>query len=91
MSQKTKTLVGPNGIRIELDKDQVFKDDPGQGTPAMVRLNRGRHKPEGCSTYTCASNEGEIDAGSDGFVKLNEAQCLWLNQQEDAIGKFLGW
>jgi len=31
-----QTLKGPEGLIIKLDSDQIFPDDPGQGTPAMV-------------------------------------------------------
>lgn len=39
-----ETLHGPGGVRLELDKTQVFPDDPGQGTPAMV------YYKDGCAT-----------------------------------------
>lgn len=31
-----KTLRGPRGLLVELDQTQVIRDDPGQGTPAIV-------------------------------------------------------
>lgn len=73
-----QTLIGPNGLRLELDSAEIFPDDPGQGTPAMVYL-RGES-----ATYWCALNEGEVDR-----EVMNSSQQAWLEQQEDAVAEFL--
>ena len=77
-----KTLNGPGGIRIVLDKAEVIPDDPGQGTPAMVYLL------DKSATYWCASGEGEV-TGNRGTRQLTPEQCKWLNDQEDAVTEFL--
>jgi hypothetical protein len=53
-----KTLTGPEGIRLELDSAEIFPDDPGQGTPAMVYL--GNHS----ATYWWATGEGSLYSNS---------------------------
>lgn len=77
-----KTLTGPRGIRIELDRSQVFPDDPGQGTPALV------HYKGGVATYWCACDEGEVDNNSR-YIKLPQDVLDWLHEQDDEITNFL--
>lgn len=48
-----KTVNGPNGVVLVLDRDKVVLDDPGADTPAMVYYKRGS------ATYWCACGEGE--------------------------------
>jgi hypothetical protein len=78
-----KTLTGPQGLRIVLDSDQIFPDDPGNGTPAMVHV-----EGKGDATYWFAQGEG-IVYGRDGDVPLTATQSNWLNAQEDAVAAFL--
>jgi len=73
-----QTLIGPNGLRLVLDSAEIFPDDPGQGTPAMVYL-RGES-----ATYWCALNEGEVDRQA-----TNASQQAWLEAQEDTVSAFL--
>ena len=68
-----ETLLGPGGIKIELDSREIYPDDPGNGTPAMVVLRNG-----GCATYWCAQGEGEVIKGND-VIELSHAQKEWLN------------
>lgn len=76
---KTKMKLRGPGLVIELDAEQIFPDDPGQGTPALVVLPSGD-----TATFNCASSEGECDG-----TQLTPAQCAWLNQQEDAVDSFI--
>lgn len=80
----TKTLSGPQGIRIELDSAQIFPDDPGQGTPAMVHLGR-----ESC-TFQWACGEGYMysDHG-DEEKPFTSAQMAWLEAQADTVSDFI--
>lgn len=83
MKTTKKTLRGPGGIRVELDKNRVVKDDPGADTPAMVYLGK-------CSaTYWCASSEGELLGHLTGYETLTEAQKEWLDKIEDEVNYFL--
>jgi hypothetical protein len=77
-----KTLTGPQGVRIELDSAQIFPDDPGQGTPAMVYVG-----PES-GTFWCAIDTGELICGATEY-QLSAAQLNWLRTQEDAVGEFM--
>ncbi len=75
---QTRILQGPGGLRVELDRSQVFPDDPGNGTPAMCYLGRDS------ATYWCARDVGEID-----YQQLTDAQCKWLHDIDDEINEFL--
>lgn len=77
---QTKTLHGPGGIRIELDRGEIFPDDPGAGTPAMVYL-REHH-----ATYGCALDTGELSLGD---VRLSGAQLKWLESVIDDVNDFI--
>lgn len=79
---KKKVLWGPKNIQIQLDQSEVFPNDPGKGTPALVILHKGRDTYT--ATYWCAVSEGEVDGYS-----LPQNQLNWLNEQEDEIEKFL--
>ncbi len=81
----TKTIKGPNGLRIELDKGQVCPDDPGSGTPAMVYKD-GREEASG--SYWRVQGEGTLDVRR-GEITLTEPQLEWINSQEDAVNDFL--
>ena len=74
----TKTLTGPNGIRIVLDSRQVFPDDPGAGTPALVHVGKNT------ATYWCALDTKEVD-----YHDLDNAQYRWLYNQFDAVSDFV--
>lgn len=88
MDENKQTLNGPNGVKILLDKKQVFKDDPGNGTPAIVSKTVKGH--EYTATYNCACGTGELD-GRGGGISLTANELEWLNAQEDKIGDFLKW
>jgi hypothetical protein len=76
----TRTEFGPNGIRLELDHTQIFPDDPGNGTPALVI------KGEYTATFHCALNEGELDCGG---YQLDDREMRWLEEQEILVDAFL--
>jgi len=80
-----KTLNGPGGIRLVLDSAQIFPDDPGQGTPAMV------HVGDECGTYGAAADTGELICGKSNFFELSGAQLRWLQSEEieSAVDAFL--
>ena len=74
----TKTLKGPNGLRIELDASQIFPDDPGAGAPAMV------YKGRDSGTYWCALDTGEL-----GDATLPQSALNWLDAQLDTVEAFI--
>jgi hypothetical protein len=68
-------LRGPGGLTLTLDVTQVFPDDPGNGTPAIVEL-------DGCTaTYDCAMGTGEL-VGRRGALMLSDGDMRWLSQQQ---------
>jgi hypothetical protein len=79
---KTETIHGPGGIRIELDSAEIFPDDPGQGTPAIVHLGKAS------ATFWCAVDQGEL-ADGDGHVTLSSKHLEWLASQSDRVDDFV--
>ena len=74
-------------LRIELDANEIYPNDPGQGTPAMVILmdeNCRRELDSG--TFNCAIGEGEL---SHNGTQLTEAQREWLYSQKTAVDEFI--
>lgn len=72
-----KVICGPGGIVLELDKREWFPDDPGNGTPVLVRY-RG-----GTASLSCAINEEEVcDESTGAFLRLNKTQVKWLMNKE---------
>lgn len=65
-------LRGPQGATLTLDRDEVYPNDPGAGTPAMVEWNGGT------ASYTCATSEGEVDADRKGYLPLPQSVLNWL-------------
>ena len=79
-----KTLHGPAGLRVLLDSAEIFPDDPGQGTPAMVQLF------DYSATYGCAADTGELSSDRHGgYRELTSAQLNWLQAQEDEVNTFI--
>lgn len=88
MLSKHKSLqTGPlktiykGSLRVELDRDEYYPDDPGLGTPAMVYQGTG---PVHYATYECAAETGELDD-----LKLTQDQQEWLWSLEPEIDAFL--
>lgn len=77
-----KKVFTRGSLRVELDKSQVFEDDPGQGTPALVISG------EYVSTYWAAVGEGEL-LGDSGVKVLTDLQLAWLDSLEQKICEFL--
>lgn len=67
------------GIRIEFDKEQIFKDDPGQGTPVLVCLESGE-----TGTWNCVTSEGEVDG-----VALSPEQKEWLDGMTPEVERWI--
>lgn len=74
---------------IELDSAEIYPDDPGEGTPAMLYFDpRGQVKvPRASVTFDCALHEGEIFAGD--CVRSIPAPVLeWLDNVAEQVE---GW
>jgi hypothetical protein len=79
MSDTVKTIT-KDGWKLVLDKSEIFPDDPGQGTPAMV------YAPNGDSaTYNCATDTGEIGD----YQRIPNSIHNWLLDKEDEVQEFL--
>lgn len=73
-------LKGPGGITLTLDVRQVFPDDPGNGTPAMVETKHGT------ASYDCAMGEGEVTGGRNGYAHpISNTQMKWLEKQQKYV------
>ncbi len=70
-----QTVIGPRGIKLHLDPAQVFPNDPGAGSPALVEYRKS------FGSYTCATCEGYCDS------QPVPQECIdWLNSPEiDAL------
>lgn len=72
------TKHGPNGLRVEFDANEIFPNDPGQGTPVLVCLGRET------ASFCCALNEGEVG----GSIRLSPAQIAFLESLEEFVWDF---
>ena len=63
------TIKGPRGWRIELDTAQIVRDNPGEGTPAMI------YGPGNISgTWFCYEGSGDVDG-----EEPSDPVRAWLN------------
>jgi hypothetical protein len=68
---------------VQLDRGQVFPDDPGQGTPAIVRAFG--HS----ATYWAAQGEGVLYDKYWAETELSEAEMNWLGEIDGEVTSFL--
>jgi len=78
----TKKAFRHGRLLVQLDKSQVFPDDPGQGTPAMIRCF------EYHATYWCGVDNGLYDS-EDNQLDLTPEEIDWLQSIEPTIIEFL--
>ena len=76
-------------LRVELDTQEVFPDDPGKGTPAVVFFDSDNRKFSSTATYWCAIGEGELCNAKGEAKQLTEKQLEWLNNLGGEIDQFL--
>ena len=78
-------------LRVELDLDEVYPDDPGAGAPAMVYWTSKFVGKIGeySATYPYAIGEGELESRLE-TRRLTDKQCEWLDSLGDKIDEFLG-
>ena len=86
MSETTQTIEFRD-LRIDLDRSQVFPDDPGQGTPAIVSRRIG--STEYTATFWCALGEGELESKNGVPYALTEQEQDWLDASRVAVDEFL--
>ncbi len=80
MPTEKQTLEGPGGLTLELDPAEVFPDDPGAGTPALV-VWKGPYGEEFTATLAYAADMGHLD-GKYFFYELTPEQRDWLYSDE---------
>ncbi len=77
-----KKIQGPNRLQLVLDSSQIFPDDPGNGTPAMVyRMGRGVSIAES-ATFWCAQGEDALSDDSGIDQPLRPEESKWLASVE---------
>jgi hypothetical protein len=77
------------GLKVVLNRNEVFPEDPGNGTPAMIY--------DACderysATLWCAMGEDELTCeapGHEGSRQLRLRQIEWLNEVETIADTFL--
>lgn len=78
-----------NNLILYLDKSQIFPNDPGAGTPALVMYESGsKYGKDYCSTYWAAVSEGEL-LGSRDVKRLTTKQIEWLESLESEVEDFI--
>lgn len=78
MERYHETLRGPGGLKLEIDSNDVFPNDPGLGTPALVLIR-------GCAaTLACALDSGTVE-----HIPLTSDQIAWLEKAEDHVNRVL--
>jgi hypothetical protein len=89
MDNSTKTMRGPGGIRVELDRKEWYPDDPGNGTPIMVCMDI--NGTEYNSTLGVATNEGVVTSTGRSFIdhNLTDSQLKWLRDNEEDFWDFI--
>jgi hypothetical protein len=88
MKEQKKVLRHPDGLRIELDREQVIPDNPGDGTPALV-FKEGF---KGNATLGLVEDLGVLHAfNDDGVYMLTDGELKWLHDQTEVVNSFLGW
>lgn len=81
---RTMTLKHKSGWRLELDRDEIYPDDPGNGTPAMVYAPRD----ESWGTYWCALDNAEVACG-DVVVPIPGDVLAWLLNQGYYVEQYM--
>ncbi len=66
-----RSIRGPLGAVLHLDPDEIFPDDPGNGTPALVEWR------DQWGTYWCVSETGDIDGDT-----VPDSILRWLNSDK---------
>lgn len=78
-----RSLTGPGGITLILDSSEIFPDDPGNGTPAMVDLG------DYSASFQVATQEQELMDSRGHCQSITQAQAKWLDLQSDTVDSFL--
>ena len=71
---RKKTLSGPCGVKLHLDLDEVFPDDPGAGTPALVEY-QGHF-----GTWWCVTDTADCDGRT-----VPAKVMKWLEDQSNEV------
>lgn len=79
-----KTMYG-QGLTLTLNSNEIFPDDPGLGTPAVVSTPNRRFD----ATFNCALGEGELTDYNGGVKPLSASQINWLENQIEIVDSFL--
>lgn len=67
---------GPGGIKLELNAAEIFPNDPGQGTPALLTLPNGE-----TGTFNAIYHTGETADGTE----LSQNQNRWLEEISEQV------
>lgn len=73
-----------SGWRLELDRDEIIPDNPGEGTPAMVYSPGDKSS----GTYWCAIDMGEVSCG-DTVVPIPGDVLAWLLKQGYYVEQYM--
>ena len=79
---KTEISSKKIGLRIVMDKKEIYPGDPGAGTPVIVETYDKRFS----ASWNCATETGELGLGD--FL-LSEAQIDWLTEHEESVAAWM--
>jgi len=76
MKSTVQKIKSPDSsIWVELDVNEIYPNNPGQGTPVLVCLKTGE-----TGTWNCVTSEGEVDG-----VLLTDEQRTWLESITNSV------
>lgn len=90
-----RTIAGPGSLRIDLDPTQAFPDDPGAGTPVILRMRvpcagyEDDDDPlmkEASCTWGFYCGDGTIDS-----YRIPHNMKRWLDAVEDRISDWMSF
>lgn len=84
---KAKRVFARGTLTLELDASEIFPEDPGNGTPALIVKKIGRK--EYTASYSCGVSVEELDGGRYGVYSLGPAELEWLRSLEGEVDAFL--
>lgn len=84
MNRNKRSIPLGKGYSISLDRREIFPDDPGAGTPAMVYGPFGKS-----ATFFCALDTGEVSDGNGEDFDIPQSVYRKMEKAIEAVDAFL--
>lgn len=79
-----RTIKGPGGISLHLDSSEINREDPGQGTPAILACPKDKET----SPFWTVQDTGWIGVDGEGY-RLSEKQLEWIEEMAEEVHYFM--